>query len=176
MPAQGKKIIKKTKKTVLIVGEGPTEKAFLRYVKELYITRDMDISVSIVCGSGGSPRNVVEKAVRLCGSIEYDKCFVLIDADIPFNADKKLLSRMKKRPRIEILKATPCIEGLLLAILGRARAMPSDDCKSTFEAQCIASNKKTAKRSYERLFSKEILDEKRHDLNGLDIILKAMGV
>ena len=29
---------RRTKKTILIVGEGPTEKAFLQYIKQLYVT------------------------------------------------------------------------------------------------------------------------------------------
>ena len=175
MVARRKRPIKRTKKTILLVGEGSTEKAFLRYVKELYITRDMDISVNVECGSGGSPRSVVEKAIRLCGGRGYDKCFVLIDSDVPFKADKKLLLRMKRRPKIEILNATPCIEGLFLAILGHTESTSSDDCKSTFESQYIASDRKTDKRSYALLFPKEMLEEKRKTINELDIILRAMG-
>jgi len=176
MVARRKRPVRRTKKTVLIVGEGSTEKAFLRYVKELYITRDMDISVNVECGSGGSPRNVIEKAIRLCGSRGYDKCFVLIDADISLKADKKLLSRMKRKPKIEILKSTPCIEGLFLSILNVAGNNSSNQCKSTFETSYLAPDKKTDKRSYERLFSKEILNEKRSRVNELNSILKAMGV
>ncbi|MDP8212255.1 MAG: RloB family protein [Candidatus Zapsychrus exili] len=176
MVAQRKRPVRRTKKTVLIVGEGPTEKAFLRYVKELYIKRDMDISVNVECGSGGSPRNVIEKAIRLCGSRGYDKCFVLIDADIPLKADKKLLSRMKRKPKIEILKSTPCIEGLFLSILDDTENNSSGQCKSTFETTYLAPDKKTDKRSYERLFSKEMLNEKRSLVNELNSILKAMGV
>jgi len=176
MAAQRKRPVRRTKKTILIVGEGPTEKAFLRYAKELYITRDMDVSVNVECGYGGSPRNVVEKAIRLCGSRGYDRCFVLIDADVPFDADKKLLSRMKQRPKIEFLKLTPCIEGVFLIILGHGENMASEKCKSTFESRYLAPDKKTDKRSYEKLFPKEMLDEKRSHVNELNNILKAMGV
>ena len=176
MVAKRKRPVRRTKKTVLIVGEGSTEKAFLRYVKELYITRDMDISVNVECGSGGSPRNVMEKAIRLCGSRGYDKCFVLIDADIPLNADKKLLTRMKRKPKIETLKSTPCIEGLLLSILGVSGNNSSDQCKSIFESTYLSSNKKTDKRSYEKLFPKGMLDGKRTGIRELNNILKAMGV
>jgi len=176
MVAQRKRPVRRTKKTILIVGEGHTEKAFLRYTKELYILRNMNISVNVECGSGGSPRNVVEKAIRLCGSRGYDKCFVLLDADIPLNADKKLLSRMKRKPKIEFLKSTPCIEGVFLAILGHGENMASEKCKSTFESRYLASDKKTDKRSYERLFSREVLDEKRKVVGELNSILRAMGV
>ncbi|MCK4946371.1 MAG: RloB domain-containing protein, partial [Alphaproteobacteria bacterium] len=108
---------RRTKKTVLIVGEGPTEKAFLQHIKQLYVTRDMDVVVKVECSFGGSPQSVVEKAVRLKGSRSYDKCFVLVDSDVAFEPDGELQKRMRKKPLIEMLNATPCIEGLMLAIL-----------------------------------------------------------
>lgn len=176
MVARRKRPVRSTKKTVLIVGEGSTEKAFLRHVKELYITRDMDVSVNIECGAGGSPRNVAEKAIRLCGSRGYDKCFILIDADIPLNADRKLLARMKRKPKIEILKSTPCIEGLFLSILDVIGNNSSDQYKSIFEATYLSSDKKTDKQSYDKLFPKNVLDQKRTQIRELNNILKAMGV
>ncbi|KQC14624.1 MAG: hypothetical protein APR63_13785 [Desulfuromonas sp. SDB] len=176
MVARRKRPVRRTKKTVLIVGEGSTEKAFLRYVKEIYITREMDISVKIECGAGGSPRNIVEKAIRLCGSRSYDKCFVLIDTDIPLNVDKKLLTRMKRKPKIEILKSIPCIEGLFLAILEITGYNSSDQCKRIFESTFLSSDKKTDKRYYGKLFPKEVLDQKRTQINELNNILKAMGI
>ena len=54
--------------------------------------------------------------------------------------------------------------------------MASEKCKSTFESRYLAPDKKTDKRSYEKLFPKEMLDEKRSHVNELNNILKAMGV
>lgn len=169
-----------TKTTILIVGEGPTEKAFLQYLKELYVARDYDCAVKIECGSGGSPRCVVQKAIRLRGSRAYDKCYVLFDADRPLETDYKLSDRMNKRARIEILKATPCIEGLLLAILKHPgfsqESAASDDCKRDFHAGYISEDKKMDKRSYAGKFSKAMLDSQRTQIIELDLILKAMQV
>jgi len=170
---------RRTKKTVLIVGEGPTEKAFLQHIKQLHITREMDIAVKVECGSGGAPRSVVERAVRLKGSRAYDKCFVLIDADLPFEPDSTLEKHMRKKPRIEMLKATPCIEGLFLAILKYPKfsqtKTTSGICKRMFE-EYLSQDKKIDKRSYEKIFQREILDERRSNFSELDAILKAMGV
>lgn len=168
-----------TKKTVLIVGEGPTEKAFLQYLKDMHITRDMDIAVKVECGSGGSPRSVVEKAVRLKGSRAYDKCFVLVDADLPFEFDRGLERRIHKKPRIEMLNATPCIEGLLLAILDlnfSQQATTSTESKKIFETKHLPEDKKTDTRSYERIFSKQIIEERRRAVPELDAILRAVEV
>lgn len=43
--------VRKTKTAILIVGEGPTEKAFLQYLQEIYISREADVAVKIECGS-----------------------------------------------------------------------------------------------------------------------------
>ena len=168
-----------TKKTVLIVGEGPTEKAFLQYLKDMYITREMDIAVKIECGSGGSPKSVVEKAVRLRGNRAYDKCFVLVDADLPFDPDGELERRMRKKPRIEMLNATPCIEGLLLTILDSnfpQQATTSVESKRIFETKHLPEDKKTDKSSYERIFSKQVIEKRREGVLELDAVLKAMEV
>ncbi|MCD4779932.1 MAG: RloB domain-containing protein [Candidatus Omnitrophica bacterium] len=166
---------RRTKKTILIVGEGPTEKAFLLHIRDLYVTRDMPLAVKVQCGSGGSPQSVVEKAIRL--KQHYDKCFVLVDSDVPFEPDKELQKRMKKKPRIEMLYATPCIEGLMLAILQHPKfsqtKTSSDDCKRMFD-KYVPEDKKTDKRAYEGVFSKESLDAGRKDVSGLGDILKAM--
>lgn len=169
-----------TKTTILIVGEGPTEKAFLQYLKELYITRDYEFAVKIECGAGGSPCSVVQKAIRLRGSRAYDKCYVLFDADRSLETDYKLSDRMNKRPRIEVLKATPCIEGLFLAILkhpGFSQASSlSDNCKRDFHANYISEDKKMDKRSYAVKFSRTMLDDHRVQVPELDLILKAMQI
>ena len=172
--------VKSTKTTILIVGEGPTEKAFLQYVKELYVSRDAEMVVKIESGSGGAPSSVIQKAVRLRGSRAYDKCFVLFDADRPLEMDSKLEDRMNKRPRIEILKSTPCIEGLFLAILrypnfSQSRTS-SDYCKREFEANYMTDDRKTDKRSYSDKFSQLILDTCRRGVPELDSILNAMQV
>ncbi len=152
MTALKKKPARRSKMTILIVGEGPTEKAFLQHVKELYITRDYDFAVKIECGSGGAPHCVVQKAIRLRGSRAYDKCFVLFDSDRPLEIDSKLTHFMNKRPSVEILKATPCIEGLFLAILKHPnfaqQSAISSNCKRIFEIEYIAADKKTDKYAY----------------------------
>jgi hypothetical protein len=52
--------------------------------------------------------------MRLCGGRAYDKYDVLFYADRLFETDRKLSDRINKRPRIEVLRSTLCIEGLFL--------------------------------------------------------------
>ena len=169
-----------TKTTILFVGEGPTEKAFLQHLQTLYISRDASIVVKVESGSGGAPSSVAQKAIRLRSSRAYDRCFILVDADRPLVMDRKLEERMKKKPRIEVLKSTPCVEGLLLTILGHNNfsqsGTSSDHCKREFEANYMTDERKTEKRSYASRFTKEILEAQRRNISELDAILKAMQV
>lgn len=179
MVSRPRQPFRRTKTTILIIGEGPTEKAFLQYLKAMYITRDMDIAIKVECGSGGSPRSVVEKAVRLKGSRGYDKCFVLVDSDLPFDPDGELERRMRRKPHIKMLNATPCIEGLLLAILDSGfsqQATTSVESKRIFETKHLPEDKKTDKLSYERIFSRQVIEDRRSSLPELDAILRAMEI
>ncbi|MFC2149242.1 RloB domain-containing protein [Candidatus Auribacterota bacterium] len=169
---------KYAKKTILMVGEGPTEKAFLQYIKELFISREADHSVKVHSGSGGSPRSVIHKTIRLRNNSAYDKCFVLLDADITLETDSKQKTQMKRKPRVEILRATPCIEGLFLAILRypnfSQNNLRSDACKREFESKYLPRNKKTYKDSYTGVFPREMLEDRRKYIEELDIIMNAM--
>jgi len=173
-------MFRRTKKTVFIVGEGPTEQAFLQFLKDIYITRDGSIDIKIECGSGGSPKSIIQKTIRLSSNVQYDRRYVLIDNDKPVELDKKIIKLMNKKPPIKILKSTPCIEGLLLTILDHKNFSQSDKssnfCKREFESHYISADKKTNKHVYEKLFERTKLEKRRKYVSELDAILKAMGV
>lgn len=176
MAALCRKFTRIVKKTILIVGEGPTEKAFLQHVKELYVGREDIFSVKVECGAGGNPISVAHRANRLKQSAAYDKRFLVIDADT-FTPEAK--QKLKKKPLMEIIVVTPCIEGLLLAILeekpfSQSGTSPAE-CKRQFESKYLDRDKKTEKCNYLSLFSKVKLDEARTRLKELDLILKAFG-
>jgi len=172
--------VRRTKTAILIVGEGLTEKAFLQYLQEIYISREADVAVKIECGSGGSPQCVVEKTIHLRDSRAYDKCVVVLDAHIPLKPDREIKKLMKKRPPVEIISINPCIEGLFLTILkhpnfSRNRAS-AQECKHEFEVHYLSGAQKTDKRSYGRIFPRTILDSCRRSIRELDAILKVMQV
>ncbi len=180
MPTNVYARLRRTKTAILIVGEGPTEKAFLQYLQEIYISREDDVAVKIECGSGGSPRCVIEKTIRLRDNRAYDKCAVVLDAHIPLKLDRELKQLMKKRPSVEIILINPCIEGFFLTILqhpnfSRSRASVQQ-CKHEFEANYLSDNEKTDKRSYGRIFSLAMLNSYRRNIKELNAILKVMQV
>lgn len=177
MPSQINNIIRKAKTTVLIVGEGPKDKAFIRHLKDTYVTREDDIAVKVDCGAGGSPRCVVEKAIRLRDSGAYDRCIVIVDEDRKLYTDSKLKKRMREKPPVEINWIKPCMEGLLLQILehhnfSRYKASAAF-CKHEF-ACYIPVDKQTESTAYIPLFTKVKFDICRKGIRDLDIILKIM--
>lgn len=179
MPAQTNNRIRKTKVTVLIVGEGSKDKAFLRHLQDMYVSREDDIIVKIECASGGSPRSIVEKATRLRSASGYDKCMVIIDQDRSLETDRELRRRMKEHPPVQIVWIKPCMEGLLLEILRYPNFSRHDVstgfCKRQFEAH-IQIDRQTEKSSYARIFSKDKLDSCRRTIRDLNTILKVMQV
>ena len=171
--------MRKTKTAVLIVGEGERDQAFLRHLQELYISRYDDIAVKIECGSGGSPRSVVEKAIRLRDNAAYDRCIVIVDKDRLLESDRILNKRIKERPPILIIYIKPCMEGLLLEILEHQNFsrhnVLSETCKHEF-ARYVPIDRQTDKVSYARIFPKDKLDYRRKKVKDLDIILRIMQV
>jgi len=171
---------RRTKTAILIVGEGPTERAFLRHIRDEYISRDSDVAVTVGCGFGGSPKCIIERAMRLRVNREYGGCFVVLDEDRLAEVDDKLRKRMRTRPPIIILPVQPCIEGLFLAILNhnnfsQANAT-SDFCKREFERNYIPADRKTDHRAYPQHFPRVVLDSQRRNVAQLDAILRAVNI
>ena len=169
---------RRTKTTVLIVGEGPKDQTFLHHLKEIYVLREGEIAVKVECGSGGCPRSVIQKAIRLRDSRDYDKCVVFVDGDVPLKIDRELNRRIKEKPRVEIRLIKPCMEGLLLEILRHPNfkryGSPAGFCKREFEAY-IPIGKQTETISYARIFPKHLIDSRRISVPDLNAILKIMG-
>lgn len=168
----------KTKATVLIVGEGLKDEAFLRHLKDMYVLRDGEIAVKVGSGLGGSPCSVIQKAIRLRDSSEYGRCVVIVDGDVPLKIDRELNKRIKEKSRVEIRLIKPCMEGLLLEILRHAHfnrhGSSTALCKHEFEVY-IPIGKQTETASYARVFPKALIDSRRVSIPDLDVILKIMG-
>lgn len=114
------------RKTLLAVGEGETEVAFLGYLRELYCADGEGVNVTIRNARGKGPEHVLEHAIGQCRSVDYDKRLAFLDTDIPWTP---ALVRKARAARIELLGSTPCIEGLLLAILGKSASATSTNVR-----------------------------------------------
>ncbi len=150
MAIRNKKVVVST---LIIVGEGACEKAFLGHLKQLF-SNNTNQKVKVDSADGGSPYDIVNTTVKKTRHIAYDKKYILIDSDIVIDEKTKKLARENN---IHIIESIPlCLEGMLLDVLGQKVPTTSNQCKNLLHSQL--SGLPTDKESYEVLFEKNILE------------------
>ena len=157
-------------RTLLIFGEGLGEEMFLKHLKGLY-SQDCNVAITIRKGKGGDAKNIVIDASKISGA--FDRKVVILDNDKPL-AEMQSARQEAKNKRIELIENTPCLEFLLLSILGQHPKNNSADCKSGFESKYINKQKRCELGEYQKLFSKSVLENKRKILVILDKIIIIM--
>jgi len=150
--------MRKTKKhlklsALIIIGEGPHDKAFLNHLKDLYDSRTSGQKITIETADGGSPKDIIRSAFKN-KHISYDYRCVLMDSDIPLSDENK---NTAKKYKINIIQSRPiCLEGMLLEVLNQIAPNTNAKCKALLHPQL--SGKPTEKESYRIQFTKPILD------------------
>lgn len=139
--------------SLIIVGEGPHDKAFLLHMKDLYDSRTTGQKVKIETADGGSPKDIIRSAIKN-RHIAYDRRYVLMDSDIPLSVQ---VTKYAKQNKIIIIQSTPiCLEGMLLEILDQNPPDTNQKCKSMLHP--LLSGGPTEKSSYSQKFPKTVLD------------------
>ncbi|WP_071842492.1 RloB domain-containing protein [Dickeya fangzhongdai] len=138
-------------KTLLLVGEGYAEKAFLSHLKSLF--SNGKFKVSIVTAGGKGPEHVINHAISCKKCDGYDFVIVLLDTDLVW--PKTYVQRAMKAG-INLIGSEPCLEGLLLDILGKKRPESNGGCKEILHP--LLNGSCTDRDSYSELFTSEILD------------------
>ena len=139
--------------TLLIVGEGAHEKAFLNHLRDLFDGRETGQKVKVQSSDGGSPRDIIKAAIK-SRHAAYDRRIVFMDSDIPLtDVDKSYAQKHK----IELILSEPlCLEGMLLDILGKSTG---NDCYASKRVlHPMLSGPPTKKGSYSILFTKTLLE------------------
>lgn len=154
-------------KTTLIVVEGFADKAFVEHLKNLYNTRGCGVRVKIKNAKGKGSNNVVRQAIN--EQAAYDSRAAFYDSDIPLTQTLRRRSDQKNISRIE---STPCLEGLLLTILGHRVPRSSEECKRDFAA-ILGGADQCKKESY-GMFDRAILEARRRTLRELDLLLRML--
>ena len=152
--------------TILLVGEGATDAAFLEYIMSLYITRGCGVSAKVIHASGKGPDNVVNHAIRQRQNKDYDRVVTLLDNDLEMSITARKRAKSKK---IAIIKTTPCLEGLFLKILGKNVPGSSANCKA--QVGIKPPTRKNARAYYQKNFPKQFLDERRNKVSELRRLL-----
>jgi len=150
-----KRSIKKVQlATLIVVGEGPCDKAFLAYMKSLYDVKETGQKVKLDAADGGNPSIMLKDMDRKYKHADYDKRVLFIDSDVEVTQD--ILARAK-RLGIEIVQSKPlCLEGMLLDLLGCKVPHTSQACKEVLHPRL--KGRPTQAQSYQVLFPKNILD------------------
>ncbi|MDD5731797.1 MAG: hypothetical protein PHU42_02815 [Patescibacteria group bacterium] len=166
-----KKKRRQAKRTLLIVGEGLGEEVFLKHLRGLY-SRDSGTSVTISKGRGGTADGIVIDADRVPG--DYSKKIVMLDNDKAKAEMEKARQEAQKRS-IELIENTPCLEFMLLTILGKnSNGKNSVWCKSEFESNYINKKNRGELAKYSNIFPKELLDKQRLKVCELNKLISIM--
>lgn len=161
-----KKSVRKLKKTLLAVGEGSSEKAFLLHLKSIYSTGDP--KVTVVTAGGKGPNNVINHAIACMRCDGYDECVVLLDTDIPW--PPKLVKQAEAKG-IRLVGSDPCLEGFLLDILSRRKSNTNDGCKELLHP--LLNGESTSRDSYSILFKKDIIENAKQRIEKLKVLVES---
>ena len=154
--------------TLIIVGEGIHEKAFLSYLKSLY-SANTNQKVKVDSADGGSPEDIVRTAVKKSKGIAYDRKFILMDSDITIDAKTRKLA---KDNNITLILSEPlCLEGMLLKLLKINTPDSSKKCKALLHPKL--DGKPTDKKSYEKLITKKLLESS--DMEQITMLVKILS-
>ena len=144
--------------TLLVMGEGEHDKAFLSHMKGIYHKRRSGSKVTLDFSSGGSPHDIIKDTVKKSRHVDYNQKFILMDSDVPV---KQQDIKTADDSGINILYSKPlCLEGMLLDVLDQKIPNTVQKCKSALHPQ-LADSPALAK-SYEPLFTKPVLDKTAH--------------
>lgn len=143
-------------RTLLLVGEGETEVAFLSHVKGVYAPRGCGLAVKVLSARGKGPENVVDTVVRQCAYRSFQLRAALLDTDIPWSVE---LRRKAAQKSIMLIGSTPCLEGFLLDVLGQTAPRRSVDCKRAFREVFLGNPLRAD--DFARQFARSVLEAAR---------------
>ncbi len=155
------------RKTLLAVGEGKADAAFLKYLRGIYCSGGCGVNVSVRDASGKGPSNVIGTAIGALRISSYDKKLCLLDTDLVWTKQNRSDAKRKK---IELVGSTPCLEGLLLQILGKAVPASNLDCKR--QLKIITGKDMFEPDDYSANFDYAVLQNQRAHIPELDKLLR----
>ncbi|MDM8348284.1 hypothetical protein P8H27_05170 [Pseudomonas sp. sp1636] len=142
--------------TLLVVGEGPDDKAFISHMKQLYCPRGCGVSVKVQAQDGGSPGNIISNAIRSYRNTEYNRRILLLDADLPpSDAEYK---RAAVAGYTVILWRPQCLEGALLEALDEPVQAHETSQQLKQRLHPRLDGRHTEPAAYAELFTRPVLD------------------
>lgn len=147
------------KQSYLLVVEGQTEAAFVKYLQGCFGNpRSKTKVVQIKNAFGGTPTKIVKKAFEYISCGDYDNAVIVMDLDRTWPTKLKIKNRSTS---IEYLGFTPCIEGFYLGLLRfpgfDSSSWSSSKCKRVFEETYLNKKDKQNPKAYHSIFPKSTL-------------------
>ena len=154
------------KRTLLIVGEGADEKAFLSYLKQQLVPRGAGLMVTIKNAKGKGAKGVLDYTIRQSRIAEYDTVAALLDTDTDWS---DALKKQAKSHKVLLLKSEPCFEAMLLRLLGKTPELDSKNLKAQFAP--FVNNEATNSKQYAKHFNPEKLEAMQHTEPTIETLL-----
>lgn len=143
----------KARSTLLIVGEGQSEVAFLNHLKQLFSARGDGKQIKIKNAQGGGAKHVIDWTLRQKLNADYDVVAVIFDTDTVCWNEK--VANDAKKNHIHLLTSEPCLEGMLLRVLEKSDKGDSKELKKRFLP--FVKDDSTVSENYKKYFTKKIL-------------------
>lgn len=160
----------KAQKTLLIVGEGRHEEAFLNHVKLRYAPRGCGLAVTIKNARGKGAKHVIDWTIRQIANADYDTVAAMLDTDQDWNA---IVEKQAKAKKIQVLASEPCFDAVMLRLLGKN---PVGDGKALKKLLApFVNGDPTLAQSYAAHFGPECLEAGRAQEPAIDALLKLLG-
>lgn len=159
------------RKTLLLVGEGHAEQHFLNHIKALYLTRHAGRTVLVKNAKGKGGKGVLDWALSQRKAADYDQIAVLLDTDTDWDDTHR---RRAREAKIIVIECTPCLEALLLQLLGYEAPPETAPCKQRF-LRLLGEEAHSAD-LYPQHFTRQILDLARSRVSELEQLMKLFGV
>lgn len=157
-----------TYSTILLVGEGAAEEAFLTHLKRLYVPRGSGLKVFVRNARGKGAKHVVEWASRQIGA--YDKRAVLLDTDQDWS---DAVARKAKASKIVVCKSEPHFEAMMLRLLGLSDVGSSTVLKARLAP--YLNNNALNVENYSLHFGRDCLNAGRSREKAIDETLSLIG-
>lgn len=148
------------KTTLLVVGEGPDDQAFIKHMNQQFKAEGTNIRPTIMKESGGSPGNIIANTTRKYRDSDYDKRYIVLDSDIPIDTSSRKLAQKKG---YEIILWSPiCLEGALLETLNEIVTPSETSQQLKRRLHPMLWTHHTEIKAYSKLFPKAVLEVSRN--------------
>jgi hypothetical protein len=160
----------KINKTLLIVGEGYDELAFLNHIKQFPGVCGQGVQITIKNARGKGALGVIEWTRRQTLNTAYDQVAAMIDTDTDWTPEAQKLAKANK---IQVIASDPCLEALLLRLIGKIPG-EAKTLKSQFAP--FVNGDATLRESYAAHFGQAVLLRGRGKEAAIDELLKLFSL